>query len=250
MRSPWKLFFLSALFVSIGVCLAIYVPSIAGGPVVLAMIPSIPLVWSLLVREEHRDEDEKLLDMRSFDYHAPLLRVFTYFFLGATLAYAFWFAVLPASQASSLFGAQISEISVIRSTSDATGHAISPDFAASLFSHNLVVLAFMFAFCLIYGIGSLYLLLWNASIIGVFIGSKFASGPPMVVASFLGIVPHGIFEIGAYFVASIAGGMLSAAIMRRHYKHRQFSFIVEHIAILTIAAIVLLGIGAILESMA
>ena len=250
LREPWRLFFLAVLFVSIAVIMSVYVPSIAGGAVLLAMIPAIPLIWTLLVREEHREEDLGLLARDSFRYHAPLFTVFTFFFLGATVAYAFWFAALPASQSQTVFGAQVDEIARIRgAVAPPTGSVINTDFAVSLFEHNLVVLAFMFAFCLLYGIGSIYLLLWNASIIGVFIGSRIAGGPAGAIAGFMGIIPHGSLEIGAYFLATIAGGILSAGIMRQHFGRREFRFILKDVALLTLAAVGMLAAGAILESL-
>lgn len=252
LEEPWQLFLLAALFVSLAVVISFFVPSINGGPVVLAMVPAIPLIWTLLVREEHREEELKLLVKDSFRYHLPLLKVFSFFFLGATVAYTFWFAVLPSGQSSLVFAPQLDEIRLIRD-SVGTGNAVFPtegldDLALRLFKHNMVVLFFMFVFCLLYGIGSIYLLLWNASIIGVFVGSAIITSTTGGLATAVAILPHGVLEIGAYFLATIAGGILSAGIMRRHFDRPEFHYILKDVALITAAAVIILAAAALLES--
>jgi uncharacterized membrane protein SpoIIM required for sporulation len=252
-REPWELMLLSAFFVSLAVVVNLTIPSLAGGVITFAMIPAIPLIWMLLVREEKDDEKMAMLKTRSFRYHLPIIEVFAFFFLGATIAYMAWYAALatinPAS-ADDMFAAQLKEIKVIGlSSNDAAGNLIQPSFALHVLEHNLTVLAFMFIFTLVYGIGSIYLLLWNASIIGVFIGSKLTQlGVPGMLHSVLAILPHGILEVTAYFLASIAGGILSFALMHEHHKRDEFKFILTDVALITIASLAALVLAAVLES--
>lgn len=246
-KNPWLLGGLAFVFVSTGIFVNMMVPVIAGAEIVFAMVPAIPLIWSLIVREEKEEEERiKLLPKNSLAYHLPLIEVFAFFFLGATIAYTFWFTVLPPEQSQHIFSSQLQEIRNIGLT---VGKAIDFGFAGQLFEHNLVVLGFMLAFSLIYGIGSVYLLLWNASIIGVFIGTKLqAGGMSALLGGIIGIFPHGVFELGAYFIASIGGGMLSTAIMHRHTGKPQFKLIISDIVTLLIVSLVMLGIAAVLES--
>ncbi len=246
-RSPWLLAGLAFIFVSTGVLVNIAVPLIAGAEIVFAMVPAIPLIWSLIVREEKEEEERvKLLPQNSLAYHLPIIEVFAFFFLGAMLAYTFWFSALPYNQSQAIFAAQLQEIKNIGLTA---GKVIDIGFAGSLFQHNLVVLGFMLVFSLIYGIGSIYLLLWNASIIGVFIGSKLQTGGiGALVTGLVGIFPHGVFELGAYFIASIGGGMLSTALMHRHPGKPHFKLILSDIAVLLAVSIAMLAIAAVLEA--
>lgn len=246
-RSPWLLGAMAFVFVSTGIVVNILVPVIEGAEIVFAMVPAIPLIWALVVREEREEEERlKLLPKNSLAYHLPLIEVFAFFFLGATIAYAFWFAILPPEQAQSIFGSQLQEIKNIGLT---VGKVVDVDFALRLFQHNLVVLAFMLAFSLIYGIGSVYLLLWNASIIGVFNGSKLQSGGlAALAAGVIGIFPHGVFEVGAYFIASIAGGIISTALMHHHVQKPQFKLILADSAVLLLASVAMLGVAAVLEA--
>lgn len=223
------------------------VPVIEGAEIVFAMVPAIPLIWALIVREEKEEEERlKLLPQNSLAYHLPLIEVFAFFFLGATVSYCFWFSVLPPEQAQAIFSSQLQEIKNIGLS---VGKVIDFEFGTQLFRHNMLVLLFMLAFSLIYGIGSVYLLLWNASIIGVFIGTKLqAGGISALIAGVIGIFPHGVFELGAYFIATIAGGMLSTAIMHRHNGKPQFKLILADISVLLMVSVVMLGIAALLEA--
>lgn len=246
-KSPWLLAALAFVFISTGVIVNIWLPVIQGAAIVFAMVPSIPLIWSLLIREEHEEEERlKLLQSNSFAYHLPLLEVFAFFFLGATVAYTFWYAALPPELSQKVFASQLEEIKNIGLT---VGSIVNWDFAVRLFEHNVMVLAFMLAFSLIYGIGSVYLLLWNASIIGVFVGSRLQTGG---VEEFLrsvgGILAHGSLEVGAYFVATIAGGIISAAIMRRHAHRPHFKLVLLDAAKLLVAAVLMLAAAALLEA--
>ena len=89
---------------------------------------------------------------------------------------------------------------------------------------------FSFIFAFFYGAGAVFILAWNAAVVGTAIGS-FARGAIASVANELGLVgvggylsayslglmrylTHGWLEILAYFTAALAGGIISLAIMR------------------------------------
>jgi uncharacterized membrane protein SpoIIM required for sporulation len=209
--------------------------------------------------------------------------VFAWFFLGAIIAYCACFALLPDAAAQTIFADQLNEVKAIQgfaasqNANDAAGAASNAAGAASnaaanaasnaasatgrvfsegkfwtLFTHNFTVLALMFLFCLVYGVGSVYLLLWNASIIGVVIGTKVKTDGLMGFATgFFGLFPHGIFEIAAYFVASIAGGVISMAIARvarGKCPRREIPMLAMDSVILVVVSLVLLAIGSAIES--
>lgn len=99
-----------------------------------------------------------------------------------------------------------------------------------IITNNLRVLLLMFLTSVIFGAGALYLLVWNASIIGIFIGEVahtiqnaylFSSVFSFIIAiptALFKLFLHGIPEILAYFVGAAAGGILSVAII----KHKPF----------------------------
>ncbi len=254
-KQPHKLLAVSFIFFSAGVLVYLAIPGLNGTPLIFALLPFLPLVFRLLIWEE-KEEEASLRRHESgfFDYHHILLESYAYIFLGAIISSAFWYSILPSDVAQKAFGNEIDEISAIAYTVNQTGAATSnfirPDFFSLLFGHNMQVLALMLLFSLLYGVGSLYLLLWNASVIGIFVAQGIAANGLVagLAGTFLGLVPHGIFELSAYFVASIAGGIFSVAIMRRHLERPELKTVLLDSFLLVLVSIVLLLIGAFVES--
>ncbi|MBI5228657.1 stage II sporulation protein M [Candidatus Micrarchaeota archaeon] len=281
--APWSVALLSFIFVSFGIGMFMLYQGIEGGVVVLAMLPAIPLIWYLVMGEEkiEADELEKYYgtyyaifpeqrptrkNYAFFTYHKTLLIVFSFFFLGAVIAYAIWFAYLPEDAAKNHFASQITELCSIRKSTgmpwidckswmsahkqkESAYVSFKENEFTAILKNNLGVLGAMFLFSLLYGVGAIYLLLWNASIIGVFIGSVArVQGLQGLFLGFFSLLFHGVFELGAYFIASIAGGIFSVALMRRHFLKRGFEYLLLDILILTLIAVFMLVIGALIES--
>jgi uncharacterized membrane protein SpoIIM required for sporulation len=254
-KQPHKLLGVSFIFFSAGVLVYLAIPGLNGTPLIFALLPFLPLMFRMLIWEEKEEEAQvRRHESNFFDYHQILLQSYAYIFLGAIVASAFWYSILPADVAQRTFGSEINELSAIsytvNQTAAATANAIRPDFFGLLLGHNMQVLALMLLFSLLYGVGSLYLLLWNASVIGVFVAQRvaqqgMASG---LFGSFLGLLPHGIFELSSYFVASIAGGIFSVAIMRRHLERPELKIVLFDSFVLVLISIALLVIGALVES--
>ncbi|MBI4361234.1 stage II sporulation protein M [Candidatus Micrarchaeota archaeon] len=274
-RDPWAMVLATFVFVSFGVLVELFLP-IRGSIIVFTMVPLIPVVWRLLLEEEE-DEEKEVEEFKNHHvpltsvlghlrtHHADMLEVFGFFFLGAALAYTFWFAVLPPEPfqlfgqsvpgSSELFADQLREVDLIQS-SVLQGRVTTPmgdvsgDLFLFLFTHNLQVLGLMLVFSLVYGIGSIYLLLWNASIIGVVVGKKMqVIGPLGVVQGFLVLLPHGIFELGAYFLASIAGGLFSMELMKNGLsKPVLFRHVFKVSFVLLGISVLLLVVGAFIEA--
>ncbi len=276
-HKPWELFIVSFLFVSFGVLTQLLIPSLQGSVIIFALIPLIPLFFFALLTdeaaEEHYDmmkeeieswkkvlkvvKDEELSHLSPFAIghrfkrilrvHKALIELFAFVFLGSIAAYAFWFAILPKDISYNMFFQQLQEIHTLKDL--VTGQIFSSGRFEFLLDHNLQVLGLMFAFSIVYGIGALYLLLWNASIIGVILGERMIEkGLLGLVLGFLGLVPHGIFEIAAYLVAALAGGILSISIMRSSNKKTFFRYLLEDVGLLVFLALALLAIGALIES--
>ncbi|MFH2028053.1 MAG: stage II sporulation protein M, partial [Nanoarchaeota archaeon] len=102
--------------------------------------------------------------------------------------------------------------------------------------------------------GAIFILTWNASVIGVAIGNFARSNITNATSYFhvtsLGILRymiHGIPEIAAYFVAGLAGGIISVAVIRHHFTSKKFERILYDSTDLLIIAMVLLFIAALIE---
>ncbi|MBU1988628.1 MAG: stage II sporulation protein M, partial [Nanoarchaeota archaeon] len=116
-----------------------------------------------------------------------------------------------------------------------------------IFTNNMYVLLFTLVFSLIFGAGVIFILAWNASVIGAAIGIftdyKLAALPIGILRFFL----HGIFEIGSYFIIALAGGMVSVAIIRHETGTEKFWEVLQDSLNLIIVSVVILFAAALLE---
>ncbi|MFH0817263.1 MAG: stage II sporulation protein M, partial [Candidatus Micrarchaeota archaeon] len=199
-----------------------------------------------------------------FTCYGRLIRFYGYFFIGTALGFAFCAAILPEDISSAMFLAQKNEYTnILQLSSKVTAQAEGLSFGG-IFLHNLEVLALMLVFSFIYSIGSIFLLVWNASLVGIFLESYiresfltyakfgiFGFPAAFLMGSFSGLLrllPHGIFEISAFFMASISGGILSVAIERRMYRKSNIKEIAIDVAAFFLFSVLLLAIGALVES--
>ena len=223
------------------------------------------------------DIEEKKTKGNLFDRHSVIIQVFAFFFVGVIFASSLFFVL---TQNSALFTDQIKDLCskgvvddpICQGSTILTGNAISPitgnaitglTFEMILFN-NLKVLALAFVFSFMLGAGAIFLISWNATIIGVLIG-KIAQNPiafnsvqigennillNYLVAlpyTLLKLLPHGIFEFGAYFFGAVAGGILSVAVIKeRDPKHHFIPVFRDSLEYLVIA-VILLVIGAVVE---
>jgi uncharacterized membrane protein SpoIIM required for sporulation len=183
--------------------------------VIFTIIPSVYFLTTVIKKEEEMEEDacRKHYEKGFFRRHEKDLLMFLFYFLGVTVAFAVWAFVLPAD----FFQVQIVKILEIRASmaGDVTGTITKGSFPSflAILTNNLEVMIFAFIFSLLFGAGAVFIIVWNASILGTAIGelSKSVFEIPVVTLSFL---PHGIPEIVGYLCAGLAGGLISAAILR------------------------------------
>jgi uncharacterized membrane protein SpoIIM required for sporulation len=220
---------------------------------VFVIIPAVPFIMDLLYYEEAETKKlaaKRLLGSRTLARHAPMIAVLFSFFIGLTAAFTFWYAVLPEPTTQLLFGTQIKELAVVRGSF--SGYAVERIEAQMLsafetiFLHNLEVLMLILAFSLLYGAGAIFVLIWNASIIGVFLG-KIARTADIGVG-IIGIVPHGVFELLAYTTVALAGGIISRMIVLRRLQAIEEHQTIYDAAKLAGWAIIFLALGAFIES--
>lgn len=193
-----------------------------------------------------------------------ILGVFFFFFLGLLFSYLLLGIFLPQSDYQRLFFLQIAKIQEVRSLAPATGAVISAqDALLIILSNNLKVALFTFFFSLIYGIGAMFILVWNSSILACgisnFIRSEIARIAEQVGAvsafTYFQVVPiafgaymvHGILEILAYFLIAIAGSLISIALAKHGIKSKEFWDFLMNTVDLILISIILLIVAAILE---
>jgi uncharacterized membrane protein SpoIIM required for sporulation len=178
-----------------------------------------------------------------------------YFFAGIAIAYALFYVVLPKESLITLFSVQMNTIEGINGKAVATD--IQMQMLGSIFLNNVKVLALCILFAFLYGSGAIFILAWNASVVGVAMGSVIRNvlsifGGPFSYfqAISLGLLRysiHGIPEILAYFIAGLAGSIISFASIKYSFKTRKYSKVIYDASILVVISIAMLFLAAILE---
>jgi uncharacterized membrane protein SpoIIM required for sporulation len=156
-----------------------------------------------------------------------------FFFLGLTMAFAFWSFIMPES----LFQIQMAKINQIKGiSSGVTGAALNNEaFFIQILTNNLQVMLFSLFFSFIFGAGMVFIIAWNASILGVYVGAKLSETVWHIPFVTLGFLPHGIPEIAGFVTAGLAGGLLSAAFIRNRDSRMLKIIIFDSAKILGIA---------------
>ncbi len=256
-RRPWLLFGWAFLVCVVATIVALQVapgiPAVSVGffAVLFTIIPAAYLVQQLISSQEAVEEREVAAHLRKglWDRHGRDIAALLFLFAGLTLAFAVLALLLPQGT----FNAQTGKINEIRGsgnfltglTSAVTGQAAGGLDFTGIFWNNLQVLAMAFLLALVFGAGAVFIIVWNASVLGVFIGSA-AKSLWAIPAVSLGFLPHGLPEIAAYLLAGLAGGLLSAAVLRKNPRE-----VVEAITWdagrLLVVAIALVFVAALVE---
>ena len=134
------------------------------------------------------------------------------------------------------------------------GGAVTEGILFKIFLNNFKVLLFTVLFALFYGAGTIFILTWNASVIGTAIGDfvrqkisthlDYFTILPLAVGRYM---THGFFEILAYFVGALAGGIISVAIINHDTKDYKFKVILKDSFDLILIAIAILIVAAFVE---
>lgn len=266
-RKPYVLVLVGFLYSSLSLLLSLLVfPSHASLVMVfLTVMACIPIVYNAIKHEEHEDIVLKE-EVAVLKEHSKTLGKFLYLFLGFVFAFSLWFIIMPSELTHVAFESQLDTIQEINSPIDdayestLNAKVLQAGFPTflSIMMNNSMVLIFCLVFSFIYGLGAIFILAWNASVIGAAIGSIIRSGlhqvsalvgPEKWFASFAVVLQgllrfsiHGIPEITAYFIAGIAGGIISVAAIRHDFRSKQFKrIIVDAFDLAFIGLILIIG---------
>ncbi len=261
--SPFRMVFLGFLFVAVGSFLGFQVFKKYSSllSVFLSAMAAIPLMIKIIKMEEEKDLEGKK-ELWLLKEHSKALLSFFWLFIGMTLAFTAIYLLVPSSTLNVLFEAQTNTITSINSGVTSFSTASFQHFT-DIFMNNLLVLFFCALFSLLYGAGAIFILSWNASIIGVAIGDFIRSGLTtyshllglekiaqyfqVVGVGLLKYVIHGVPEILAYFVAGLAGGIISKAVVNHDFGTKDFEKVLLDSADLLLLSFVLLLLASVFE---
>lgn len=262
-KEPWEMFFIGLLYSSIALFLALWIfrQQASLVTIFLTVLASVPLLYNTIKYEEKKStfiESERTL-LRE---HFRALSFIGFLFLGFTISFTIWYIVLPNSLVNDLF--QVQTQTIVEINNKVTGNwQQSVNLLGVIFLNNLKVLIFCLLFSFLYGVGAIFILTWNASVIGVAIGNFIRSELSKVTnligfdnfAKYFNTISiglfkysiHGIPEIFAYIVAGLAGSIISVAMIRHDFGTKKFENILLDSSSLIILSICLLILAALLE---
>jgi uncharacterized membrane protein SpoIIM required for sporulation len=191
---------------------------------------------------ETEEEFERKIESNFFKRHTDVLKIYAAFFLGMIFAMSILFLILPGNTVEKIFEDQINEINIIK------GNVISPSNFQKIVLNNISVMTLCFLFAFLFGSGAIFILAWNASVLSAAIGvvAKSIGGISGMSTAVMTFLPHGTFEILAYFVAGIAGGLVSVVITKR--RNKLFWVVIKDSFKLMGVAALFLIIGAVIEA--
>ncbi len=196
---------------------------------ITSLAVAYPFVHYLL-RREQEEIKERWSEPHLLRRHIEDFTLYMSFFLGCTIAFAASTFFVP----NEFYTIQIQ---VLDSIGAPTGQVINTSFFMEIVANNLWVFFVTFVLTFFVTSGVVFVLVWNASVLGVLIGilSHSLTDVPIQTLPYL---PHGIPEIGAYVLAGIAGALMS-------YQAELYMFGDEngHRTVLARDALTLLSIG-------
>ncbi|MFH1802122.1 MAG: stage II sporulation protein M [archaeon] len=265
-RRPWEMFFIGLFYASLSVLLVNWVfaqdavlNQRAGVLVVLfTVLFSIPFIY-YTIRLEEKKITKTSGSWQLLKDHRKAIYAFLWLFLGFTIAFAFWYSVLPSTQS---FRAQIETYCMInrpgnfdscvrqygiKDSTQVTPFLTNTERLFLIFTNNMYVLLFTLVFSLIFGAGVIFILAWNASVIGAAIGIFTDYQLSALPLGLLRFFVHGVFEIGSYFIIALAGGIISVAVIRHETGTEKFWSVLQDSLNLIILSVIVLFLAALIE---
>ena len=251
---PWEMFFIGLIYSFVGVALGygVFRSYVSIVMVSFTAIAAIPFIHKALKAEE--EEEGKQNDKSLLQKHWRIVSMFTFLFIGYVVTFLSLFVLLPEHVVSEIFQAQVGAITEVRNSITGNFLAGFKDFGI-IFLNNIKVLVLCVVFSLLYGAGAVFIFSWNASVMGAAIGEAIRDGIRnntsttlhIISSSLAGYFVHGIPEMIAYFIAGIAGGILSMTMVKEGIWSVKFKKAREDSFNLIGFAIIMLFLAALVE---
>lgn len=225
--------------------------------ITVGMAPIFNRIFSYEEREERKAGKESFLKCTKIENfrhaknlkdfcarHEEIILLFSLFFVGVFISIFFIALVLPEE-----FSAMIKpQLDAIASVKPATGAAVSNAPLDAILFNNIKIIILSFVASVVFGVGSIWILAWNASVLGVYFASflkkemfyQFAAGSA-------DLLPHVPLEFLAFFLGGIAGGFISVAIVKERRNKKAFLHVFKESMLLLALAIAVVFIAAFLE---
>jgi len=243
---PANAFFIAGLFTFLGFITAIVLfpsmPSIVS--IGLCSLFSVPFLVKFIEKERSakRTDKKQAHSLKYFLHsHQNLVIFYAALFFGMALEYTLLFGFLPPDMSSAVFDNQLGLIGP-------GGLPPTQSELPGILSNNIQLMAICFALSIFFGAGSMLILSYNASLIGVVYGSGIRalawSSGFQVFSNPMAYLPHTILEIVAYLLAAIGGGVLSKGLGSRQVVFESFMYLAFALTVVFFAGLVEVTIPA------
>ncbi|MBT4935390.1 stage II sporulation protein M [Candidatus Woesearchaeota archaeon] len=260
-KRPWQMFIAGFVYSLIAFVLSYIVFRDAAGLllVFLVVLSTLPILYTAIRNEEELDlkytKEWKLLKE-----HTKVLVFFMFLFLGITAGLVFSYIAFPSAIVDTVFSLQNEAIVSVNNNVQAniTGGITKINLFGKIFMNNIKVLFFCLIFSFLYGSGAIFILTWNASVIAAAMGNiiktELAKVTTLVglssASAYLGVttfsffryMTHGLLEIAAYFVAGLAGGIISIAIIKHNLKENRVLIDVLDLVLISVGLLLIAGV--------
>jgi len=249
-RHPFEMMLVGIFYSSLSILLSVWIfPEHSSLVMVfLTILSCLYIVQGAIRIEEDKEQDAKP-EGWILKEHCRILFFLLFLFLGFVFSFAIWTFILPEGKVAVLFSLQASVVEGIKSIV-ATGNATGGETFFIIFFNNFKVLLISLIFAFFYGAGAIFVLAWNASVMGFVIGSlaRNTFGLVALPIAFTKYFLHGIPEMLAYLTTALAGGIIYIAILRGDFlKPGRIKRLIIDTSILIAISIFLLVIAALIE---
>lgn len=257
-KKPWQMLVAGFLYSIIGLTISYLVfKEIAGILTVFLIVLAVLPTFYITIKKEEELDLRNIKEWILLKEHTKVIIYLIFLFFGITLALVFAYITLPEPVVDTIFELQRTAILNVNNNIRAslTGQITKIDLFGRIFFNNLKVLFFCLLFSLLYGTGAMFILTWNASVIATAIGnlvkSELAHSASLIglnsVAAYFGVITfgflrymaHGILEIAAYFIAGLAGGIISIALIKHNLKENKILIDTLYLILISLGLLVL-----------
>lgn len=246
-------FILGAAYSIIGIILAklLFPADPALVAVAFTSLLILPELYKMFSLEEKVEEKEKTFDLRKLlKDNKDFIKTYLLIAAGIFVIYALASTILPSFQVNDLFREQME----MRGASG--GAVFSQGLFIDILYNNIWVLIACFLISLLTGDGAIFLITWNASMWGTIFGvtarnaAFYTNANPFVYLALVIVIvfPHAFLEILSYVVAAISGGVISKDVLLEKFESKRFNKVFTYNFWLFVIAIVILIIGALVET--
>jgi len=260
-KKPWQMFVAGFIYSLIAFILSYIVFRDAAGLllVFLIVLSTLPIFYTTIRNEEELDL-KSTKEWKLLKEHTKVIIFFMFLFFGITAGLVFSYIIFPSSIVDTVFTLQNEAIVSVNSNVQAniTGGITKISLFGKIFMNNVKVLFFCLIFSFLYGSGAIFILTWNASVIATAMGNIIKSELIKVTSlvglssasaylgvttfSFFRYMAHGALEIAAYFVAGLAGGIISIAIIKHNLKENGVLIDVLDLVLISVGLLLVAGI--------